>query len=313
MRYVLYASVLLLLGSLLSGVTQVRPGERAVVRRFGRVLEDKPEPGLYIGLPWGMEQVDRVPIGMMRQVSIGSIPGDTDDTAQVTPPGQLLTGDHNLVNLQVVVYYAVKEEEVEDFVVQQERVDTLVARAAEAGIAEWVAARTVDEVWRRGKAELPAYLVKRTQEGIRPYRLGVRIQQASVPHVDPPTEVRNAFDEVARAEMEIRTRVYEAEQDADRKMRDAEADRFRGQRLTAAYAREQVLLAQAEAENFEKRLRQYRQLSRQNPHHLNGIWWDEMSRLYARMRANGRLDFLDHHLAADGLDITQFPPGMNKK
>ena len=49
------------------------------------------------------------------------------------------------------------------------------------------------------------------------------------------------------------------------------------------------------------------------PYYLNGVWWDEMSRLYARMRASGRLDLLDHHLAGDALDITQFAPQPKKK
>ena len=59
---------------------------------------------------------------------------------------------------------------------------------------------------------------------------------------------------------------------------------------------------------ISQNLRYFVQLSRENPNHLNGIWWDEISRLYARMRAGGRIDLLDHHLGADGLDITQFPP-----
>jgi membrane protease subunit HflK len=314
-RYLFYGGVLLVLAWLLTGLTQVRPGERAVVRRFGRVLDDKPRPGLYIGLPWGLERVDRVATGLLRQVTVGVSPGDRDDSGQTTPPGQLLTGDHNLVNVQVVIDYAVSDDDddVVNFVLQQDKADGLVARAAEAVMAEWVAGRTVDDVLLRGKVELPSYLVARTQERILPYRLGVRIQDASVTYLNPPAEVKNAFDEVTRAQTGIRTEIYKAEQDADRQIREAQAEQFRSQRLTAAYAREQRLLAQAEAENFEKRLAQYRELSAKNPYYLNGVWWDEISRLYARMRANGRIDLLDHHLAADGLDITQFPPLPKKK
>jgi modulator of FtsH protease HflK len=312
MRYLLYAGVFLLLISLLSGVTQVRPGERAVVRRLGRVLDYKPGPGLYVGLPWSIDRVDRVPIGLVRQVSIGMLPGETDDTVQTTPPGQLLTGDHNLVNVQAILDYAVDENEVENYVILQDRADTLIARAAEAVMAQWIASRTVDDVLLRGKVELPAYLLHGTQERIALYRLGVVLQAVSVTQLNPPIEVRDKFDEVARTQMAIRTNINQAEQEADRKLRDAEAEHFRGQRLTAAYAREQRLLAQAEAETFEKRLEQYRRLSRENPNHLSGIWWDEMSRIYARMRAGGQIDLLDHHLAADGLDITQFPPQPKK-
>src|SRR6267378_4035094 len=119
-RLFLYPVVLLLVGYLLTGVTQVRPGERAVVRRFGRVLEQKPEPGLWIGLPWGMDRVDRVPTDLVRRVAVGFQQGE--EAGPVLPPGQLLTGDHNLVNVQVLVDFAVREEEVEAFILQVDRV-----------------------------------------------------------------------------------------------------------------------------------------------------------------------------------------------
>ena len=117
LRRLLWAAALLALGIyLLTGLTQVRPGERAVVRRFGRVLDEKPSPGLWIGLPWGMERVDRVPVDQVRRVEVGYQP-DADEDYLTTPPGQLLTGDHNLVNVQVVLNYAVRADAVEDYVV----------------------------------------------------------------------------------------------------------------------------------------------------------------------------------------------------
>src|SRR5207244_1564073 len=134
---------------LLTGVTQVRPGERAVVRRFGRIV-DRPGPGLWIGLPWGMDRVDRVPVDLVRSVAVGYEPA-ADDGGPLTPPGQLLTGDQNLVNVKVLVDYAVQEEAVDQFIINAERVDGLVARAAEAVLAEWVAGHTVDDVLIYGK------------------------------------------------------------------------------------------------------------------------------------------------------------------
>ena len=44
---------------LLTGVAEIRPEERAVVRRFGRVVA-LPGPGLWVGLPYGIDRVDRV-------------------------------------------------------------------------------------------------------------------------------------------------------------------------------------------------------------------------------------------------------------
>src|SRR5438128_11105476 len=91
-----------LVGYLLTGVAQVRPGERAVVRRFGRVVA-QPAPGLWVGLPWGMDRVDRVPVNFVHHLTVGyDQAGDQD---ALMPAGQLLTGDQNLVNVQVAVDY----------------------------------------------------------------------------------------------------------------------------------------------------------------------------------------------------------------
>ena len=83
--------------------------------------------------------------------------------------------------------------------------------------------------------------------------------------------------------------------------------------MARAYVGEQSLQAQADVLNFEKRLAQYRQLTARDPNYLNALWWDEMSRLYARLRENGRIDILDNYLGPDGLDITLFPPLPRKK
>lgn len=305
MKYLLGIFLLGLIGYLLTGVAQVRPGERALVRRFGRVV-DKPGPGLRIGLPCGMERVDRVPVDLVRRVAIGYRP-DADETDQTTPPGQLLTGDHNLVNVQVLLDYSVSDDRLEDYVVQAERADGVIARAGEAILAEWVGGRKVDEVLLQGKVELPALLVERTQGRIEPYLLGVVIQRASVSHLFPPAEVKSAFDDVTRAQSAMRTQEYRAREEAAKQLRVAQAEKHRIEKMTAAYVQEQVVLAQAEADIFLKRLKQYQQLRRDNPSFLAGIWWDQIGKLFAQMRETGRLDLLDNHLGSDGLDITVSP------
>ena len=310
MRYLLAVLVLGLAAYLVTGVTQVRPGERALVRRFGRVV-DKPGPGLRLGLPYGMERVDRVPVDLVRRVTIGYQP-DADESNQTTPPGQLLTGDHNLVDVQVVLDYSVSDDRLEDYVAHAERADGVIARVGEAILAEWVAGRKVDEVLIRGKMELPSLLVEHTQARIEPYRLGIVIQRASVAHLFPPAEEKTAFDDVTRAQSAMRSQEYKAREETAKRLRDVQADKHRIEKMTAAYVNEQVVLAQAEADTFEKRLHQYQELRRDNPHFLAGIWWDQIGKLFTQMKETGRLDLLDNHLGADGLDIT-ISPQLPKK
>jgi membrane protease subunit HflK len=313
MRRLLVVLVLLLLAAyLLTGVAQVRPGERAVVRRFGRVLPDKPGPGLWIGLPWGMDRVDRVAVDALRRVEVGYRETEDED-GLTTPAGQLLTGDHNLVNLRVVIAYTLREAQVEDYVLHQDRVNDLVARVAESALAEWVGGRTVDDVLLEGPRQLRGWLVEEARTRLGPYQLGIEVQQADVAYLFPPRDVKSAFDDVTRAQTEIRTLTNQAEEVAERRQREARSEKYRVEQLAHAYANEQLLRARAEADAFDHRLAQYHKLRRDNPDFLRRIWLDELSRLFARMKDNGQLDLLDQHLSGDGLDLTLIQPPTKKK
>jgi membrane protease subunit HflK len=295
---------------LLTGLTQVRPGERAVVRRFGAVVA-RPGPGPWFGLPWPMDRVDRVQLSFLRPVVLGFVANAEDRT----PAGQLLTGDHNLVNVQVLLHYAVGDgdEALDEFSLHRDRTDGLVARAAETALAEWVAAHGIDEALLTGKDRLRGFLVERTQEQLRAYRVGVAVKVAEVTYLAPPDEVKGEFDNVTRAQTAIRTREYEARQDERRILQGARAQAYQEGQRAEAYAYERLALARAEAEAFTKRLAQYRRLRADNPDVLAAIWWDEMGKVFLRLKEAGRIDLLDNHLGADGLDITQFAPSKGRR
>jgi membrane protease subunit HflK len=316
MRKIALAVVgLVLAGWFVTGVTQVRPGERAVVRRFGKVIA-VPPPGLFIGLPWGMDRVDRVPADFVRRVKVGFDPDQTDDSS-TAPPGQLLTGDHNLVNIQVEVQYSVAQEideqQVVDYLLHADRTDALVGRVVEAVTSEWVAQRRVEEVLLEGTARLPEIIVPQTQERIASYQLGVRILSASVTHLLPPDQVKPAFDAVTRAHTSRKTQKHKAMQEADRIVREAEMKAVESEQATAAEAKAAIDLARADAETFVRRVQEYHRLRQQNPNVLAAIWWDEMARLLLNFKERGRIDLLDRHLGPDGLDITLIAPPARKR
>ena len=312
-RILLLALVIALAAYALTGVTQVRSGERAVVRRFGRVLPDKPQPGLLIGLPWGMDRVDRIPVDRVQSVVVGYQDEESPSTAEM-PAGQLLTGDHNLVNVQVTLYYKVQPDEIEKFLIQADRVDNVVSRAAESAMAEWVAARTVDDVLLHAKTQLGPDLVERTRqqiasdERIASYDLGVQLLDARVGFVMPPSEVKAAFDKVASAQTTIRTVVNKAEQEAAKQERDALSYKYGKEQETAAYVRNQKVLAQSQANSFLTRLHEYEVGRQKNPDYLRQIWEEERGKLLAKLKEKGQIGLLDHHLGPDGLDITVAPP-----
>src|SRR3712207_3714650 len=89
---------------LTTGVFGVRGEERAVVRQFGRVVDDRLEPGLRLTLPWGIDRVDRLKVREQKRLNVGF---ERPDAAlgRRADPGQreFLTGDQNLVNIELLV------------------------------------------------------------------------------------------------------------------------------------------------------------------------------------------------------------------
>lgn len=297
MKYLLLAPVALYL---LTGVAQIAPGERAVVRRFGRVVAH-PGPGLWVGLPWGVDAVDRLPVRAVRQLPVGATPEDES-------LGLFLTGDQNLVALGLVVEYALDDTEdgLDAHLANRDRADAVVAREAEAAAAEWLAGRGVDQALLTGRAALPAWLLAKLPARLDPHRLGVIVQRASVEQLAAPAEVREAFDQVTRAQAGIATAENQATQEATRKAQEAETLRFRLEQQSAADRSAKLASAGADAAAFLARLAAYRTARENDPDVLAGIWWAEIGRTLAALRANGRVDLLDHHLGATGLDVTQF-------
>jgi membrane protease subunit HflK len=162
-------AVAALIGYLLTGLAQIRPDERAVVKRFGRIIA-YPGPGLWVGLPWGIDRIERVPVRTVRQVKVGYIPeAETPPNSPIV--GQYLTGDSNLVNVELTVNYDVRDEdtELERFVTEQTRVESLIVRATETVLAQWIAAHSVDDVLLTGNARLPGAILPRVQRLLQPY------------------------------------------------------------------------------------------------------------------------------------------------
>lgn len=287
---------------LLTGLARLRPEERAVVRRFGEVVAH-PKPGLWIGLPWGVDRLVRVTVSV-KQLTVGF--ERSDEMSIATPPGQFLTGDQNLVNIRVVLDYVIDESDaaLDQHLLNREKVETVLAREAESLTAEWTASRGVDDVLLSGRAELPRWLSAKLPQRITV--LGIVLQRASIDHLAAPAEVREAFEAVNQAQSAIRTRMTLAQREADQRLQQAKTLQYQWEQQAESYRIEKLAAAKADTEAFTKRLEQYRKAKLSNPDAMAAIWWDEMGRTLRGLRGRGRLDVLDAYLGKDGLDLTQF-------
>ena len=303
-RLLLAGGAALLLLYLLTGVVQVLPGERAVVRRLGRLLDEKPVAGLWIGLPWGLDRVDRVEVDAVRSLEIGF---DPESDERENPAGLVLTGDDNLLVLRFSLNYKVLPDEVADFVLQGEKVPALLSHLAESAAAQWAASQSVDEALLRGKPALRAALIAQVRAELVGKRLGVEILDAPVSLIAPPEEVKDAFENVSREQTRIATERFQAEQEANSRRALMQAEVYRLEQQARAMAHARKVAALQEADRFRGRFAQYQQARGSNPDYLRQLWQDERAKIFARLRENGQIDLLDRRLSQGGLDIFTTP------
>lgn len=244
------AAALGLVGYLLTGLTVIQQDEVGVVRRLGAVLPEPWEPGLHWGLPWGLDQLDRLKPGQTRTLSVGARGAQGAPLAQapIADAEDLLTGDLNLVSAQAIVQYRVLKPV--DYLFATRSVDDALAAAAQAALTRALADRSIDDVLTTGRAEVADRMLHSLQGQADNEGLGVSIRAVRLGRAAPPMPVAPAFADAARARSDLRQAVTRAEEYAERARSDAEGQaREISDRAAARYDR-LVQVAKGEADRF---------------------------------------------------------------
>jgi Cu+-exporting ATPase len=270
------AAVLLAAGYALSGLTQIGPDERAVVRRFGRVLDHDLGPGLHWRWPWPIEQATRLKPDSIHTVELGfrSVAGSaarsvTLDWAsthgggirRVEDEAVMITGDGNLVEVQATVRYTVRSPRVYLFEVREP--DDVLRAAAESVLRETVAGRPFLDLLTANRAAFQEEVLARLGGRLHDYAdgLGVQLEGLSLEDLHPPQEVVPAYHAVTEAMEKRDEMVNQARAEALKKERGGQSEAQKIVRTAEAAKDETVKQAEAERDVFLARQQARSELS----------------------------------------------------
>jgi len=201
---------LLMLVYLGSGVYVVAPGEAAVVRRFGAVVEPGAGPGLHYRLPWPIDRVDVINVGQIRRETVGiTVP---EDHEHPEPPGkmQALSGDTNVIDIEIIVQYQVTDPA--PYLVNVNYASyRLIRDAVRAGITSLVTTQPVDNILTAERQALQQTIRTEAQTRLNSYNAGLTIVSISLQRAFPPDEVAAAFTDVNSAKEDKSRAINEAQ------------------------------------------------------------------------------------------------------
>jgi membrane protease subunit HflK len=241
---------------LASGISVIQPDEEAVVSRFGRAVRRVP-PGIHYRLPFPVERVERLKTKEIKRMSVGfKIIDQIQGRAPTREETQFLTGDENIINLQMMVQYTISDPVA--FLFRAAHVPQMVRRAGEAALTETVGAMGVDDLLTAKKLQVQTTVKQRMQEALDRYDAGVRILAAHLTDVSPPPEVADAFRDVASAREDRNRFVNEAHGYVSDLLPQARGEAQKAREAAQAYEADVVNKATGDAERFSKAYAEYR-------------------------------------------------------
>jgi len=308
-----WVGIAVLLLYLATGFYIVRGDEQAVVRRFGKARFPLVTSGLHYDLPWPWSQVDRLNLQQMRTVTIGLTTreplGDSGFLRELTfdREAEFLTGDKNILNLQVNVQFQVTDPY--RFLFASESPEIALRLLAESLVTDVVARSGVDYVQPLGLIELQVLLTDLLRQEVERQAWGVSVEDVTITSVLPPIEVKAAFLDVSNARAE-KDRVIHAEQMRGEQLlarTRATAQQLLDRATGERHAR--VEAARGAADRFLKIVAQFRQEAETGPHAYATVRDLARHRMYTSMleellpRLAGKL-FLNTERP---VDLTIFP------
>jgi membrane protease subunit HflK len=237
---------------LASGFYRVQPDEQGVVLRFGAFTRAT-LPGLNYHLPWPVERVEVVPVTRVNLIEIGyrSSPGGSrvesgPDAAgqEVSQESLMLTGDENILDLDVAVLWRVAD--AKQYLFDTRYPDSIVKAVSESSIREVIGRTPIQPAMTERRAQIAADVQHQTQETLDKYQAGIEIVQVQIQKADPPGAVIESFRDVQRANTDAERLRNEAESYRNDIVPRAHGDA--GRIVAEAEGAKQAIVANAQGE-----------------------------------------------------------------
>lgn len=182
---------------------RVNPDEVGIVMRFGKYIDQYP-PGLHFRFPYPIDEVSKPKVTRQNIIEVGRVSGGraSNGVRDQRAESLMLTGDENIVDIDFVVFWRIKDAEKYLFNIQNP--DSTVKEVAESAMREVVGQSNIQPILTQERQKTEEAVQALMQKTLDSYGAGIQVDQVQLQKVDPPAEVIDAFRDVqaARADKE---------------------------------------------------------------------------------------------------------------
>jgi len=272
--------ILFLMGSAKSLYFMIEPSEVGIIQRFGRHVRTA-NSGLGFKLPWGIETLKRVQTTVAFREEFGfstktesprsgyrsGSPYDVNSTSQFRLQNNwgfnrnvgfsedsflseslMLSGDLNFAEVTWTIQYNITHPA--DYLFNVKHPEETLRNMAESVVREVVGESAIDEVLTYGKEEIQQVAKKELQKILDEFKCGITVTQLVFQDVNPPVEVKSAFEDVNKAEQEKNKSINQAWAEYNKVIPRAAGEKEKIMSEAQGYAINRVNLSKGEAERF---------------------------------------------------------------
>ena len=228
LSFVLFIFVMLLLSS----TYVIKTNQFAVIKQFGKIMEIKSEPGLYLKVPviQNVQKVDK----MKRLYDVAK--------------SDVITKDKKSLISDSYVVYRVKD--AKKYLKTLNGIDERARERIEAstynGMKQIISSMTQDEVIKSRGNSLTTVLTESVEEDMEEY--GIEIVQVKIKALDLPEDNKNSVYERMISERNNISAYYTAQGNANAQKIINETDKEVTQKLSDAQKQADILIAEGESE-----------------------------------------------------------------
>ena len=237
-RVMAYALFGLLVLAGFQSIYVVEEQERAVILRLGKFNEEQ-QPGLNFKIPIIDEKfTENVTITRRESQSVS-----------------MLTKDENIVDVTVSAQYRIAN--LKDFVLNVRDPENSLKQALDSALRFVVGDFTLDQTLTVGRQNIAQEVQERMQSYLDIYSTGLLVQQVNIEKTDPPSAVKDAFDDVVAAREDKEKLQNEAERYALSIVPEARGKAQAVIKEAEGYRLAVVANAEGEVDRFNKLLEEY--------------------------------------------------------